>query len=273
MNIAVEPHYCESLALADTIGDNLKALGKDLKCLNTRDLSALDEFHIRGRKATLEVADAMSLTALSRVLDIGSGLGGLARTLAETYDCHVTGIDLTTAFCDAANTLSNWVGLQEKTNFILGNATDLPFSDNQFDAAMTLHVGMNIENKDEMYAQAHRVLRPGGKFVMYDVLQDEGGKLHFPVPWAREPMISHLATIEEMRSLLTGAGFQIIEVVNNSDECRSWYKARSNQITKSGSVGVSQQIFLGDDFPKMARNMIRNLSENRVQVTKIVCQK
>jgi cyclopropane fatty-acyl-phospholipid synthase-like methyltransferase len=59
----------------------------------------------------------MNLDTSSRVLDIGSGLGGPARTLAETFGCHVTGIDLTQAFCDAATTLSGWVGLSDRVDF------------------------------------------------------------------------------------------------------------------------------------------------------------
>src|SRR5690348_10315372 len=98
----VARHYSENLKLADAIAEKLRSAGKDTNTLTTVDLMAVDEFHIRGRKATLELGEKMNLNARSHVLDIGSGLGGPARTLAEVYGCHVTGIDLTEAFCDAA---------------------------------------------------------------------------------------------------------------------------------------------------------------------------
>ena len=107
----VASHYSESLELADVIARHFQGAGKNLKKLTTADLATIDEFHIRGRKATLEIADQMKLTTDSHVLDIGSGLGGSARTVAESYGCRVTGIDLTQAFCDAATTMSDWVGL------------------------------------------------------------------------------------------------------------------------------------------------------------------
>ena len=107
----VESHYSENLQLADVISQSLRSAGKDLEKLTTADLATVDEFHIRGRKATLELAAPMNLNSDSHVLNIGSGLGGPARTVAETYGCRVTGIDLTQAFCDAANTMSDWVGL------------------------------------------------------------------------------------------------------------------------------------------------------------------
>ena len=147
----------------------------------------------------------MKLNARSHVLDIGSGLGGPARTLAETYGCLVTGVDLTQAFCDAATAMSNWVGLGSRVSFKQGDATNLPFENQTFDAAMTIHVAMNIAAKDKMYLEARRVLKPGGVFAVYDVLQGEGGEVLYPVPWARDPSISHLATPDQMKTLLTGA--------------------------------------------------------------------
>src|SRR5438552_1249972 len=122
-------------------------------------------------KATLELAGQMNLRRDAGVLDIGSGLGGPARTLAEEYGCHVTGIDLTPSFCEAAAAMSTWVGLGKRVAFQQADATDLPFADNQFDAAMTIHVAMNIPAKQQMYAEARRVVRPGGIFAVYDVLQ------------------------------------------------------------------------------------------------------
>ena len=180
--------------------------------LTTADLATVDEFHIRGRKATLELAGYLNLDASSRVLDIGSGLGGRARTRAETFGCPVTGIDLTPACCEAASALSAWVGPSGRVSFRQGDATRLPFDDAAFDAAMTLHVAMNIAARDRMYAEARRVLKPGGRFVVYDALQGEGGEVLYPVPWAREPSISHLAMPAAMPSLLSDAGFMVVRV-------------------------------------------------------------
>jgi ubiquinone/menaquinone biosynthesis C-methylase UbiE len=189
--------------------------------LTTADLATIDEFHIRGRKATLELAAQMKLTAGSHVLDIGSGLGGPARTVAESYGCRMTGIDLTQAFCDAATAMSDWVGLGKHVSCKQGDATNLPFDDKIFDAAMTIHVAMNIAAKDKMYAEARRVVKPDGIFAVYDVLQGEGGDVLYPVPWAREPSISHLATPDEMMSLLVGAGFKLLDVQDSTEESQS----------------------------------------------------
>src|SRR5689334_4679181 len=148
MQDKVQAHYASSEGLAKTIADCLRAAGKDLGRITTADLSSLDEFHIRGRKATLELASRMEIAAGTRVLDLGSGLGGPARTLAEVYGCSVTGIDLTQESCSAAQEMSAWVGLADKVSFSQGDATALPYAAASFDAAMTIHVAMNIAAKD-----------------------------------------------------------------------------------------------------------------------------
>jgi ubiquinone/menaquinone biosynthesis C-methylase UbiE len=271
MTDRVASHYSENHKLADVIAENLRSAGKDLKTLTTADLATIDEFHIRGRKATLELAAQMNLNASSHVLDIGSGLGGPARTVAETYGCRVTGIDLTQAFCDAAIAMSDWVGLGKLTSFKQADATKLPFVDKHFDAVMTIHVAMNIAAKDKMYAEARRVVKPGGIFAVYDVLQGEGGDVLYPVPWAREPSISHVATPADMKSLLTGAGFTIRDIQDSTDESQSFFEKLTAQMAKTGSPPVMWRLFLGDDFPVMAHNQVRNVTERRIRTVSYIC--
>jgi len=268
----VATHYAGGGNLATAIAESLRKAGKDIGKLTTADLGTVDEFHIRGRQATLELARSLNLSADSRVLDIGSGLGGPARTLVETYRCRVTGIDLTQAFCDAAATLSGWVGLSDRVAFRQGDATSLPFADDEFDAAMTIHVAMNIARKDRVYAEAKRVLRPGAHFAVYDILQGEGGDVLFPVPWAREPSISHLATPDAMQSLLTGAGFKIVDVQDSTEEGQRWFEAMAARMAQAAVPAVTFQAFLGNDFPEMARNQVTNLRDRRIRTVTYVCQ-
>lgn len=267
----VASHYAGGGDLAGAIAESLRQAGKDIGALTSADLATVDEFHIRGRKATLEIGRMLALGGASELLDIGSGLGGPARTLAEAHGCHVTGIDLTQAFCDAATALSGWVGLGDRVAFRQGDATSLPFADGQFDAAMTIHVAMNIARKDLMYAEAKRVLKPGARFVVYDVLQGEGGEVLYPVPWARDPSISHLATPDTMPALLTGAGFALLEVQDSTEASQGWFEAMAARMARTAPA-VSFQTFLGNDFPEMKRNQVRNLQERRIRTVSYLCE-
>lgn len=272
MKSDIKTHYGGPPDLAVRIKQGLTAAGKDIEQLRTVDLAAVDEFHIRGRKATLELAERMELTPDSHVLDIGCGLGGAARAVAETYQCRVTGIDLSQNLCETATALSEWVDLADKVDFVQGDATDLHFDPASFDAAMTIHAAMNIAAKDAVYADAKQVLKPGHVFAVYDVLQGEGGPVVFPVPWARDASISHLATPEEMRKLLTEAGFEVEDEIDSTDESGAWFKAMAERMATSGPPPVSFQVFIGNDFPQMARNQVQNLTEKRIRTVTYICR-
>ncbi|HUS20776.1 MAG TPA: class I SAM-dependent methyltransferase [Aeromicrobium sp.] len=268
----VVSHYSGSGDLVAAIRDALTNAGVDVDRVSTLALAPVDEFHIRGRTATLEIAEAMAINDESIVLDLGSGLGGPARTLAEVISCQVAGIDLTPEFCETAARLSEWTGLADRTHFAVGDATALDFRDGAFDAAMTIHVAMNIADKAGMYREARRVLRQGGRFVVYDVLQGPGGDVHFPVPWARDASTSHLVTTEQMRELLHDAGFTVIAETDSSAESRDWFAAMAARMAQSGPPPVTFAAFLGSDFAEMARNQVANLTEDRIRTVMFVCR-
>ncbi|GAA3835551.1 class I SAM-dependent methyltransferase [Nocardioides panacisoli] len=259
--------------LVAAIGSALDAAGLDRARLRPADLAPIDEFHIRGRAASLEIIEALGLTADTHVLDLGSGLGGPARTLAELTGCTVTGVDLTPEFCEVATALSRWTGLSDRTRFVVGDATATGLPDGAVDAALTVHVAMNISDKHALYAEAFRVLRPGGRFVAYDVVQGEGGDVRYPVPWADDPSTSFLATPEEMRELLRTAGFEVLSEVDSSEEGLTWFRQMRDRIQREGPPPVTFAAFLGDAFGQMAANQVANLAERRIRTVMYACSR
>jgi ubiquinone/menaquinone biosynthesis C-methylase UbiE len=269
----VSRFYTGPGGLVAAIGSALDAAGLDRATLRPADLAPVDEFHIRGRAASLEIIEALGLTADSHVLDLGSGLGGPARTLAELTGCTVTGIDLTSEFCEVATALSEWTGLSERTRFHVGDATATGFPDATVDAAMTVHVAMNIPDKPALYAEAFRVLRPGGRFVIYDVLQGHGGDVHYPVPWAHDSSTSFLATPADMRELLPAAGFEVTSEVDSSTESLLWFQQMRARIERDGPPAVTFAAFLGDALGQMVANQVANLAEGRIRTVMFACSR
>ena len=157
----VRAHYRHG-SLEQALIAAVAAMGKDPACLEPADLMGADEFHIGGAQATKELAAQLALTPAMHLLDLGSGLGGPARTLAATYSCRVTGIDLSDEYVAVATSLTRRMGLADRVAFRCGSATALPFGDAAFDGATLLHVGMNIADKRGLCAGVHRVLRPAG---------------------------------------------------------------------------------------------------------------
>lgn len=83
-----------------------------------------------------------------------------------------------------------------------GDALELPFDDGSFDVVWTQHSSMNIADKRRLYAGFHRVLRPGGRLALFEVVAGLGEPLHFPVPWASGQATSFLLPAEALRQLL-----------------------------------------------------------------------
>jgi len=270
---AVSEFYAGPGGLLAAITAALDAAGTDRTALRPADLAPVDEFHIRGRTATTEIAAALDLNPDSEVLDLGSGLGGPARTLVELTGCQVTGVDLTREFCEVATALSEWTGLAGRTRFRVGDATATGLPDDAFDAVMTIHVAMNIPDKAALHAEAFRVLRPGGRFVVYDVLQGEGGDVHYPVPWAADPSTSFLATPGEMRAALSAAGFEVVSEVDSSEEGLSWFRDMRARIERDGPPPVTFATFLGTSFGQMVANQVANLAERRIRTVSYVCER
>ena len=268
----VEQHY--SLGdIEQTILQALEKAGKDLDQLTLDDLAQVDEFHIRGPEATREMAEEIGIDAKMQVLDVGCGLGGPSRRLASIYGCHVTGLDLTEAYCRVAEALSTRLGLGHLVSYRTGNALDMPFEDTRFDVLWTQHTAMNIGEKAQLYSEMYRVLKPGGHLAIYDIIAAPGGEVYFPVPWARDPSISFLATGEELKDYLGTAGFNIISWRDTTDVGLAWFAAKSAQIKKHGRPILGYHMLLGDDFLKMARNQLRSFNENRMALLQVIAER
>jgi ubiquinone/menaquinone biosynthesis C-methylase UbiE len=272
VNEAIQTHYTRA-DLGEVILAALEKAGKDVNRLMPEDLAPIDQFHIRGRTATLELARAAGLDSAKYVLDVGSGVGGTSRCLAKEFGCRVTGIDLTDEYCRAATMLSARIGLAHLVDFRQGDATELPFDDQTFDVVWTEHVAMNIPDKARLYKEMHRVLKPGGTLAIYDVLAGPTGPVLFPVPWARTPDTSFLVQPNELRKLLEGAGFTVTEWSDTTEAARAWFVSLAEKIRKEGFPSLGFHVLLGADFKAMAQNQGRNLQEGRIVLGQVVARK
>lgn len=261
----VEHHYGRGRTL-DTIVEALRLAGQDPARLRPEDLAPVDEFHIRGREATVELARRPAFEPGSRVLDVGCGLGGSARYLAAEHRCHVTGIDLTREYVDAANALAGMVRLGDRVAFRQASALDLPFEDGRFDAVWTEHVQMNIADKRAFYREIARVTRPGGLLVFHDVFQGDGGPLHYPVPWAEEPSISFLAAPGDVRRILEEVGFVVNAWLDTSESSLQWFVATIEKLTATGPPPLGLHLLMGETAQAKFENITRNLREGRAVV-------
>jgi SAM-dependent methyltransferase len=205
----VEAHWARE-RLDEAILAALTARGADLDALTPDVLAPVDQFHGGGKPVTVRLARLAGARPGMRVLDVGGGFGGPARTLAVEFGCLVTVVDLTESYVRAARMLTARMGVADRVSHEVGNALALPFPDGAFDLVWTQNSGMNISDKERLYRGFHRVLRPGGLLALQEPMAGPGAPVLYPVMWARDAVTSFLRTPAEMRAVIEGAGFRIL---------------------------------------------------------------
>jgi MPBQ/MSBQ methyltransferase len=272
--VAVERHYTRH-NLENTILTALKNVGKNIDQLTVDDLAPIDEFHTRGREATANLASLLNnLQPNLHVLDVGAGIGGPSRYLASKFGCRVTGLDLVGEYCRVADSLARRVKLDNLLTYRQGDATQMPFDDATFDVVWTQHASMNIADKKRLYSEMHRVLKPGGKLAIYDVFKgsssgdiDASSSIHFPVPWAPDPSISHLISAEEARKLLKEVvGFKEVAWEDKTESVIDWIKQMIKRAQTSGPPQIGLHVLVGTQWSDLVKNLLRNLEEGRITV-------
>lgn len=242
----------------------LKAAGKDIDRLTIDDLSALDEFHLGWRAQTAGLTDRLGLKPDEHLLDIGCGIGGPARYCAAHHGCRVTGLDLTPAFIAVAKTLTERCGLADRAAFHEGSALAMPFADATFDAALLIHVGMNIADKAALFAQARRVLKTGGRFAVYDVMLMGTAPLTYPMPWSEHPETSFVASPAQYRDWLAGAGFQLEAERNQRAEVLQQVEAMRARSAEEGPPLLGLHVIMGPQAKERLKNVLGALEQGLI---------
>jgi SAM-dependent methyltransferase len=269
----VDRHYGRG-DLVERLKMALEAGGLGERQPRPEDLESLDQFHSRGLEATVELARALKLDQATRVIDIGSGLGGPSRYLAATYACTVNGIDLNPSFVDVANFLAKRTGLTDRVTYQCANALSLPFDAEVFDIAWTQHVAMNIADRAALYRETFRVLRPGGRFAIFDVVAASDAPLHYPVPWASGPATSFLVTADRMRAILLEQGFRVIDWTDSTAAGIAWFAERQRERAEQQAMpALGLHLVMGPGFREMAGNLARNLREGRAALIQTILEK
>ena len=266
----IDRHYAPT-GLADRIREALDQAGLRERVVPD-DLAPLDQFHSRGKASTVELAQREGLRPGMRVLDAGGGLGGPARTLAAEFGCTVTVLDVTYAYCRVGEVLTCRTGQDQRVSFCCGSAFDMPFDDSSFDVVWMQHSTMNIEAKERLYREAHRVLRTDAILAAYEVVAGPRQPIHFPVPWAREPAASFLRTAEATRVAMKGAGFAERSYSDDTPTALASFRARMAAMPEV-LPPLGLHLLLGDTFAAAFRNFVRNLDEGRVAVIQVVSRR
>jgi sarcosine/dimethylglycine N-methyltransferase len=273
---SVQDHYAgddTGSAMASRILAAVRAVYGQDAAITPETLAPLDHFNARGLAGTQELVALLDPQAGESLLDIGSGIGGPARWIAMQYGCTVTGVDVTAAFCEAARALNAACGVADRVRIVDGTALALPFPDASFDRAYSHGVLMSIADKVGVYREACRVLKPGGRLVVFQRHTGPNGPPEFPVSWATVPAESFLATDEDTHRDLTEAGLAVVSCRDTTQEEFAAQTALRRQIEVEGPPPLGMQVLIGDRLRQQRLNSYHALRDGRTRMVRIVARK
>ncbi|PIE61710.1 MAG: SAM-dependent methyltransferase [Desulfobacterales bacterium] len=265
MEERVKHHYaCPDLA--DAIRNGLETAGKPLADLKPRDLAPVDQLHTGGPKATIDLVKKAGLTEAQTILDVGCGIGGTTRLLAQQFHLKATGIDITPDFISAARTLTQWCKMAQgpAIEFHQGSVLNMPFSDDHFDAVICQHILMNIEDKPKALAECHRVLKPGGTIILHEITDGPGPDPLMPVPWGSDPATSFVPKWEGLQTQLEDAGFNLIHFSDETQNAVTWWHKVNTIHTTKGIPPVNTSLIFGPMAKQFGPNLEKNFSTGAI---------
>ena len=210
----------------------LRARGSDPDQLTLADLNMIDQFHSGQLETTRVFARWVSPDPGARVLDLGAGLGGSARTLACEHGCQVVAVELVAELHETALELTRRLGWTESVTQRCGDAMAVDPGHDPFDLVWLQHVDMHVADKNTLYRRCAAALAPGGRVVWHDWLAGRGGPPRYPTPWSHTGRISHLARPARFRQSLAAAGLAERRFESISEQTRTWFAATGDGLRR-----------------------------------------
>ncbi|MGH8877243.1 MAG: methyltransferase domain-containing protein [Stackebrandtia sp.] len=136
--------------------------------------SESDSIPAASRRTVERMASKLELTANSRVIDLGSGYGGSARYLAETFGCQVTCLNLSEVENNRNREANRQAGLDHLIDVLDGSFEDIPVSDKDFDVVWSQDAILHSGDRVRVLEEVARILRTGGAFVFTDPMAADG---------------------------------------------------------------------------------------------------
>lgn len=159
------------------------------------------------------VAESAGLQAGWKVLEVGCGVGGPACHLATLTGAQVRGLTPNAAQLALARELAARKSLASQVSFDLGFADHLPYADGSFDAVLFFESACHFPDRNRFFAEAWRVLKPGGKLAGEDWLETESLAQDLRAPWIRSVCsswaIPALATASQYAAAMSLVGFDV----------------------------------------------------------------
>jgi len=217
----------------DRIFNELREIGKSTSStLLVEDLTKFDQLHYHGTDAIDIFIEKLEINEKTKILDVGSGIGGPARYIANKTGAEITAIELQSDQNNLAKDLTKKCGLSNKVSHICGDILDYDFKNQTFDAIVSCLTLYHIANHEILLKKLFDLLNPNGLFYTEDItsrinLSDADRK-----EIKKEIYGIHLPYFDKYISNLEQNGF---ELIFSEDMSSSWTDFTKERIKKYNS--------------------------------------
>jgi cyclopropane fatty-acyl-phospholipid synthase-like methyltransferase len=207
----------------------LEALGIDEEqALRVDQLTPFDQYHYFGTEAVDEALDVLKLDSSSRLLDIGSGIGGPARYIAAKTGAHVTALELQEDLHDVAVDLTLRCGLASRVEHRLGNILD-GVEQGRYDAIVSFLCFLHIPDRNRLFHACYKALRPHGMMYIEDYARPRALSEAEADILRMKVQSPYVPSRQDYEAQLAEAGFGDVSVIDASESWREFTAARLAQ--------------------------------------------
>ncbi|NIA69082.1 methyltransferase domain-containing protein [Pelagibius litoralis] len=202
----------------------------------------------------LKLVKPFALDPAHTVIEVGAGLGGATRVIAEHFDIWMTGLEADREVADAGMELSTMAGLAKRAPVHYFDVDHYEFRESSIDCVFSKEALFLVEDKKRLLAEIINMIKPRGQLLFTDYVLAEGANRKQLAEWAKgEPETPHLWTIKDYEAALTEARLDIRIKEDITDDVHkiitsSWANflssLRGRQMDKSTSDAVEEAVEL-----------------------------
>lgn len=164
-----------------------------------------------------------SIDENTKVLDMGSGYGGSARYLVSQFGCHVTCINLSDTENERNKVRTKEKGLEEYIDIHSDNFEKMPYDDESFDLIWMQDAILHSGNKEQVFKEIQRVLKPGGHFIFTDPMQSDDCPEGVLEPILKRIHLGELGSVKRYRQLAAANNLEAVNILEMPDQLRQHY--------------------------------------------------
>ncbi|MCK4743389.1 MAG: methyltransferase domain-containing protein [Sulfuriflexus sp.] len=160
----------------------------------------------------------------TRVLDIGSGMGGPARYLAKQHGCFVDCANISARQNEANRTACEQEGLSDKVSVYDTSFENLPFDDSCYDVVWAQDCIVHSGRRERVVSEAARVLKPGGHFLFTDLMMTEGAPHEVMQPVLARIHLDSMGSYAFYREIAEQYGLELVEQEDMTHHMATHYR-------------------------------------------------